>query len=75
MQGRSVPSIIRVVQRNAFHQFKQELFGFGGGRWKEAFRGRMRRLFEDAISGEEWDKDRRKPSYSAWMEDKLVDAL
>jgi hypothetical protein len=35
----------------------------------------MRRLFEDAISGEEWDKDRRKPSYSAWMEDKLVDAL
>jgi hypothetical protein len=42
---------------------------------KEAFRGCMQRLFEDAISGEEWDKDKRKPSYSAWMEDKLVDAL
>jgi hypothetical protein len=41
----------------------------------EAFRGRMRRLFEDAISGEEWDEDKRKPGYSAWMEDKLVDAL
>jgi hypothetical protein len=35
----------------------------------------MRRLFEDAISGEEWDEDKQKPGYSAWMEDKLVDAL
>jgi hypothetical protein len=42
---------------------------------KEAFRGHIWRLFEDAISGEEWDEDRRKPGYSAWMEDKLVDAL
>jgi hypothetical protein len=42
---------------------------------KEAFRGRMRRLFEDATSGEEWDEDKRKPGYSAWMEDKLVDVL
>jgi hypothetical protein len=32
---------------------------------KEAFRGRMRRLFEDAIFGEEWDEDKRKPGYSA----------
>jgi hypothetical protein len=42
---------------------------------KEAFRSRMQRLFEDAISGEEWDEDKRKPSYSAWMDDKLVDTL
>jgi hypothetical protein len=42
---------------------------------KEAFMGRMWRLFEDAISGEEWDKDKRKPGYSGWMENKLVDAL
>jgi hypothetical protein len=42
---------------------------------KEAFRDRMRRLFEDAISREEWDEEKRKPGYSAWMEDKLVDAL
>jgi hypothetical protein len=42
---------------------------------KEAFRGRMRRLFEDAISGEEWDEDKRKPGYSGWMEDKLMDVL
>jgi hypothetical protein len=40
-----------------------------------AFVGRMWRLFEDAISGEEWDEDKWKPSYSKWMEDKLVDAL
>jgi hypothetical protein len=32
---------------------------------KEAFRSRMRRLFEDAISGKEWDVDKRKPGYSA----------
>jgi hypothetical protein len=72
-----------VVQRNAFDQFKQELFGLGGKRWKrgfrgphaEAFVGRMRRLFEDAISGEEWDEEKRKGGYSKWMEDKLVDAL
>jgi hypothetical protein len=42
---------------------------------KETFRGRMRRLFEDAISGEEWDEDKRKPGYSGWMEDKLMDVL
>ena len=42
---------------------------------KEAFLGRMRKLFEDAISGEEWDEDKRKLGYSKWMEDKLVDAL
>jgi hypothetical protein len=42
---------------------------------KEAFQGCMRRLFEDAISGDEWDEDKRKPGYSRWMEDKLVDVL
>jgi hypothetical protein len=40
-----------------------------------AFVGRMWRLFEDAISGEEWDEDKWKPGCSKWMEDKLVDAL
>jgi hypothetical protein len=42
---------------------------------KEAFLGRMRRLFEEAISGDEWDEDKRKLGYSKWMEDKLVDAV
>jgi hypothetical protein len=42
---------------------------------KKAFLGRMQRLFEDAISGDEWDEDKQKPGYSKWMEDKLVDAL
>jgi hypothetical protein len=42
---------------------------------KEAFLGHMRRLFEDAISRDEWNEDKRKPGYSRWMEDKLVDAL
>jgi hypothetical protein len=42
---------------------------------KEAFMGHMRRLFEDAISGDEWNEDKQKPGYSKWMEDKLVDAL
>ena len=42
---------------------------------KEAFLGCMRRLFEDAIFGEEWDEDKWKPSYSIWMEDRLVDML
>jgi hypothetical protein len=35
----------------------------------------MRRLFEDAISGDEWDEDKRKLGYSKWMEDKLENAL
>ena len=35
----------------------------------------MRRLFENAIFGEEWNKDKQKPGYSKWMEDNLVDAL
>ena len=42
---------------------------------KEAFLGNMRRLFEDAISGKEWDEDKRKPCYSKWMEDKIVNTL
>ena len=35
----------------------------------------MRRLFEDAIFGEEWNEEKRKPGYSKWMDDKIVDAL
>jgi hypothetical protein len=31
---------------------------------KEAFLGRMQRLFEDAISRHEWNEDKRKPGYS-----------
>jgi hypothetical protein len=42
---------------------------------KEAFLSCMRRLFEDANSGDKWDKDKRKLGYSKWMEDKLVDAM
>ena len=40
---------------------------------KEAFLGHMRRLFEDAISREEWNEDKQKFGYSKWMEDKIVD--
>jgi hypothetical protein len=39
------------------------------------FVGNVRRLFEDTISGEEWDEEKRKSGYSRWMEDKLVDVL
>jgi hypothetical protein len=42
---------------------------------KEAFLSHNRRLFEDAIFGDKWDEDKRKPGYPKWMEDKLVDAL
>jgi hypothetical protein len=42
---------------------------------KGAFLSHIRTLFEDAISKDEWDEDKRKPSYSKWMEDKFVDAL
>jgi hypothetical protein len=58
-----------------FTNLNRNYLAFGANVGKEAFVGCMRRLFEDAISGEEWDKDKRKPSYSAWMEDKLVDTL
>jgi hypothetical protein len=42
---------------------------------EEAFLSRMRRLFEDTISGYEWNEEKRKSNYSIWMEDKLVDVL
>jgi hypothetical protein len=35
----------------------------------------MRRLFEDAIFGKQWDEEKQKYGYSKWIEDKLVDAL
>jgi hypothetical protein len=58
-----------------FTNLNKNYLALGANVGKEVFLGRMRRLFEDAISGEEWDEDKRKPSYSKWMEDKLVDAL
>jgi hypothetical protein len=58
-----------------FTNLKKNYLAFREVVGKEAFLGHMRRLFEDAISREEWDEDKRKPSYSKWMEDKLVDAL
>ena len=42
---------------------------------KEAFLCRMRRLFEDAISRDEWDVEKQKFGYSKWMENRLVDVL
>jgi hypothetical protein len=42
---------------------------------KEAFQSCMRRLFEDAISGEQWNEEKHKYVYSKWMMDKLVDVL
>jgi hypothetical protein len=35
----------------------------------------MRNLFEAAISGNEWDEEKRKSDYSKWMKDKLIHAL
>jgi hypothetical protein len=58
-----------------FTNLNKNYLALGANVGKEAFVGRMRRLFEDAISGEEWDKEKRKGGYSRWMEDKLVDAL
>ena len=42
---------------------------------KDVFLDYMRTLFEDTISKEEWNVEKRKPGYSKWMEDKIVDAL
>jgi hypothetical protein len=58
-----------------FTNLNRNYLALGANVGKEAFVGRMRRLFEDAISGEEWDEEKRKAGYSKWMEDKLVDAL
>ena len=74
-KGCSVPSIVRVVQKNVFDQYKQELYGLGEVIGKDAFLGYMKRLFEDTISGEEWDLEKRKPGYFKWMGDKIVDVL
>jgi hypothetical protein len=62
-------------KKTPFTNLNRNYLALGDVIGKEAFRGRMWRLFEDAIYGEEWDEDKRKPGYSAWMEDKLVDAL
>jgi hypothetical protein len=58
-----------------FTNLNRNYLALGANVGKEAFVGRMRRLFEDAIFEEEWDEDKRKPGYSKWMEDKLVDVL
>jgi hypothetical protein len=62
-------------KKTPFTNLKRNYLALGEVVGKEAFNGRMRRLFEDAISREEWNEDKRKPGYSAWMEDKLVDVL
>jgi hypothetical protein len=58
-----------------FTNLKRNYLALGANVGKEAFLGCMRRLFEDAISEEEWDEEKRKLSYSKWMKDKLVDVL
>jgi hypothetical protein len=58
-----------------FTNLNRNYLALGANVGKEVFVGRMWRLFEDAISGEEWDEDKWKPGCSKWMEDKLVDAL
>jgi hypothetical protein len=59
----------------SFTNLNRNYLVLGANVGKEAFIGRMRRLFEDGIFGEEWDEEKRKAGYSKWMEDKLVDAL
>ena len=62
-----------VVFQALYKWFKETLFAnlnksylaFGEVVGKDAFMGRMQRLFEDIIFGEEWDKDKRKLGYSA----------
>jgi hypothetical protein len=68
-------ALYKWVKETPFTNLNRNYLALGEVVGKEAFLGRMWRLFEDAISGDEWDKDKRKPGYSAWMEDKLVDAL
>jgi hypothetical protein len=58
-----------------FTNLNRNYLALGANVGKEAFLGRVWRLFEDAISGEEWDEEKRKANYSTWMEEKLVDAL
>jgi hypothetical protein len=58
-----------------FTNLNRNYLALGENVRKEAFMGRMWKLFEDAISGKEWDEEKRKAGYSKWMEDKLVDAL
>jgi hypothetical protein len=58
-----------------FTNLNRNYLALGTNVGKEAFVGRMQRLFEDAISGKVWDEEKRKAGYSKWMEDKLVDAL
>jgi hypothetical protein len=58
-----------------FTNLNRNYLALGATVGKEAFVGRVRRLFEDAISREEWYEEKRKANYSRWMEDKLVDAL
>jgi hypothetical protein len=58
-----------------FTNLNRNYLALGANVGKEVFVGRMRRLFEDAISGEEWDEEKQKGGYSKWMEDKLVDTL
>jgi hypothetical protein len=43
-----------------FTNLNRNYLALGANVGKEAFLGRMRRLFEDAISGEEWGEEKRK---------------
>jgi hypothetical protein len=63
------------IKESPFTNLNKNYLALGEVVGKEAFLGHMRRLFEDAISRDEWDEDKRKPGYSKWMEDKLVGAM
>jgi hypothetical protein len=49
-----------------FTNLNRNYLALGANVGKEAFVGRMRRLFEDAISREKWDEEKWKAGYSKW---------
>jgi hypothetical protein len=68
-------ALYKWFKETPFTNLNRNYLALGANVGKEAFVGRMRRLFENAIFGEEWDEEKWKGGYSRWMEDKLVDAL
>jgi hypothetical protein len=57
-------ALYKWFKETPFINLNRNYLAFGEVVGKEALLGRMRRLFEDAISGDEWNKDKRKRGYS-----------
>jgi hypothetical protein len=68
-------ALFKWFKNTSLTSINRNFLALGPNVGKGAFFASMKLIFEKAISGDEWDVERRKPGYDNWMNERLNDAL